>query len=219
MFAAPRIVILTAGASRRLGQPKALVDLPGGAPVVRLTLAARTASAATGHPEDPLVVTGCHHAEIRAALAEALGDDFREALLVHNTGWEAGRTGGLALARGTARGRDLCILPVDHPRISAALLVELFAEWRRHDTPGRGWLAPGFTGAVDDGAGPRPGHPIVVGAELAAELPGLSPDQPLRDLRAAAQPLWMLPTADPAVLENLDRPGDLERIRRADQAS
>ncbi|MDF1800735.1 MAG: NTP transferase domain-containing protein [Planctomycetota bacterium] len=217
MPATPRILVLTAGASRRLGQPKALVDLPGGAPVVRLVQAALEASAASGNAEAPLVVTGCHHVEIRAALAAGLGQGFVEGLMVHNTAWEAGRTGGLALAASLAPGRDLCILPVDHPRIGARLLLELFGEWRRRGAPERGWLAPGFGEVPGSEAGLRPGHPIVIGAKLAAELQELTADQPLRDLRRRADPLWMLPTQDPAVLENLDRPGDLEQIRRADR--
>ncbi len=203
----PRVVILAAGASRRLGEPKALVDLPGGRPVTRLVRAAREACG-----EDPLVITGAHHAEITAALAADLGDAAPASLF--NPGWQAGRTGGLLLASRHAPGRDLCVLPVDHPRVDAALLTAIFDEWAAAGAPPRGWLAPGH--ASRKGDSPRPGHPIVIGRELAAGLESFGPDRPLRDLRATAEPLWLLPTDEVCVLENLDRPADLEEIRRAD---
>ena len=204
----PRAVVLAAGASRRLGEPKALVDLPGGRPVVRLVRAAR---AATG--EDPLVVTGAHHAGIAACLAAELDAAH---LCLHNPDWAGGRTGGLALAADRAPGRDLLVLAVDQPRVDAALLGVLLEAWRVAGAPPTGWLAPGYVPAGEPGqptADPRPGHPILLGAGLACRLAALDADRPLRDLRAGADPLWMVATNDPAVLDDLDTPDDLSALR------
>ena len=204
----PRVVILAAGASRRLGEPKALVDLPRGTPVVRLV---RAATEATG--ERPLVVTGAHHAEIDAALASALGSEAPECTF--NPDWDAGRTGGLQRAARLARGRDLCVLPVDHPRVSLGVLRRLLAAWAKAGAPEGGWMAPGFI--ETPGAEPRPGHPVVIGRALLAELATFTPDRPLRDLRAAASPVWMGETDEVVVIENLDTPEDLAAIRAADR--
>ena len=51
-------VILAAGASRRLGEPKALADLGGRSVIQRLVEVLGELPAA------PLVITGHHHAEI-----------------------------------------------------------------------------------------------------------------------------------------------------------
>jgi len=164
-----------------------------------------------------LVVTGAHHGEIALALAEELGASRSADVLRPNPAWAAGRTGGVVLAARCAQGRDLCVLPVDHPRVGAARLRELFHAWSSAGSPERGWLAPGFrpVGASEDEP-PRPGHPIVLGRALVTALEAFPPDRPLRDLRAGADPVWMTPTDDIAVVENLDHPEDLEEIRRAD---
>ena len=61
----PALVVLAAGASRRLGECKALVDLNGSSPLERLLRAGGPAS------HGPvLVVTGAHHGEIAEALAQ-----------------------------------------------------------------------------------------------------------------------------------------------------
>ncbi len=217
----PRVVILAAGASRRLGQPKALVELPGGRPVTRLVAAARAAG-----DEHPLVVAGAHFAEIEVELRRALRASTPiEAC--HNLAWERGRTGSLVVAAERTGAVDLCVLPVDHPRIDSALLTALFAAWEEAGSPPLGWLAPGFRAAhPEDTQSPeatlRPGHPVVIGAQLVARLladPETWSTRPLFELRQAATPLWMLPTRDVAVVENLDRPEDLEVIRARDMAA
>lgn len=210
----PSIVILAAGASSRLGQPKALVELPGGLPIVRLVKASLLAS---GHT--PVVVTGAHHEAIQNALESAfengplLGDSVR---VCRNTNWKTGRTGSLIAAAAMTGQVDLCVLPVDHPRISSASLEALLAEWAHAGSPAKGWLAPGCGNPM------RPGHPVVIGRGLIGLL--LSSietwsQRPLHDLRKLSETLWMLPTKEISVLENLDRPEDLERIRRRDQSS
>jgi len=205
-MARPRVVILSAGASRRLGQPKALAQLPGGQPLFRLI---RAATQATGVA--PIVVTGAHHGKIAEALSTT--PDAAHALVCYNPNWANGRTGSLICAAELAGPHDVCVLPVDHPRIGTELLDALFEEWERKASPANGWLAPA------SGDPPKPGHPIVIGRDLIASLlaqketwQGL----PLSQLRAQAAPLWMLPTDDATIHENLDRPSDLEALRAID---
>jgi len=188
-------ILLAAGASRRLGRCKALVDLGGRSVLEGLAEAAGGFGALA-----PLVVAGADGAAIEAALPGGC-----ELLL--NTDWAAGRTGSLALAARRRPGLDLAILPVDVPRIGWDLCRALAEAWRARGSPPTGWLAPRHRG--------RFGHPVLVGRDLARGLGELGPDQPLSDLRRGARPLFHVESECRAVLENLDSPRDLAAIRGA----
>lgn len=189
----PALILLAAGASRRLGEPKALARIGGRTVLERLLAAGAGLDAAP-----PILVTGAHHAELAAAAPPGLE-------LLHNPRWSAGRTGGLALAMALRPGRDLCIAPADTPLVAAATFAALAAAWEAAGAPANGWLSPRHAG--------RHGHPVLIGAGLAAGLPSLPPDEPLRTLRDRAAPLFDLEVPDPAVLDDLDTPTDLERLR------
>lgn len=194
----PALVVLAAGASTRLGRAKALVPIaPDGRTALARLLAA---GVALGDPS-PLVVVGAHAREIAASLAEAPHVE----LLVH-ANWAAGRTGSLQAALARRAERDLCIAPVDVPDVPAGVFAALADRWSDLGRPARGWLAPEFHG--------RFGHPIVVGRALLAELKAFPPDRPLRDLRALAAPLSALSVSAREVLDDVDTPGDLARLRR-----
>ena len=200
------LVILAAGASRRLGTCKALVSLGGRTALERL-LAAGTA---LGSGPPPLVVTGAHRAELHASLV-AMGT-APAVELVHNPAWDRGRTGSVLLASRLRPGSALCLAPVDVPRVPAEVFAALAAGWRRAGAPPRGWLAP----RADGGRG-RYGHPVLAGPELLAEALGgagaVGPDTPLRALRDRATPLLSVPVSGKEVLEDLDTGSDLARIR------
>lgn len=193
----PALVILAAGASSRLGECKALVDLGGRNPLQRL----QDAAAVLGDKE-PIVVTGAHAKEIALAAPRSL------ALLV-NPDWQAGRTGGIALACRARPNRDLVLAPVDTPLVGAEVFSALLDSWLAAGAPARGWLGP----SIECEGRTRSGHPIVLGRELAAEIAQLDPDTPLRDLRPRAEPLWLTPVADAAILDDLDTPQDLAALR------
>ena len=225
---AQRLVLLAAGASSRLGQPKALAPLPQGTPLERLLRAMHWAQVSS---EAPLLITGRHDAEIRAALC---GLPAVEQPNCHfNPDWATGRTTSILTAARHATDRDLLIAPVDHPRISSRLLHALCAEWQQRGAPARGWLAPGSAladppnklrkSSSTDAGTLRAGHPIVVGRDLIAVLLSAAASwstRPLRDLRALADPLWMWPVLDTldalAIHENLDTPADLAALTRRD---
>ena len=57
------------------------------------------------------------------------------------------------------------------------------------------------------------GHPVVVGRALAQKALELAPDAPLRGLRQSARPLWSLAVPSAAILDDLDTPEDLARLR------
>jgi CTP:molybdopterin cytidylyltransferase MocA len=198
---APALVILAAGASTRLGQHKALVDLRGEPAIAHLL----RAGGALRDPA-PLVITGADEGAIGRAL-QALGDgDPPTPELVHNPNWSEGRGSGLKLAASLRVGRDLCVAPVDCPLVGSQVFAALAHAWAEAGRPATGWLGPRL--------GPDPsaphGHPILLGRGLLSEWDGR---ESLRDLRQRALPLLSVAVEDPAILDNLDRPADLERLR------
>lgn len=203
----PRLVVLAAGASSRLGQPKALAALPGGAPLDRIL-------GAWPNKDLPAwVVTGCHHAEI----SEAVLRGHPQEQILHNPNWALGRTGSLQVAIGHLPGQDLLIAPVDCPRPPRRVFEALLSHWNAADSPAFGWCAP-FLLDADTGKNCY-GHPILIGRGLAARALNMGPDMPLRALRSDAQPLLGVQVQDREILEDLDTPEDLEKLMRGDWQS
>jgi CTP:molybdopterin cytidylyltransferase MocA len=195
-----RLVVLCAGASARLGQPKALAAL-GPAPEDRALLRLLSAARALGDP-NPLVVSGAEHERLCALLPAGVE-------CVRNEAWRAGRTGSLQHALAHRPGADVCLAPIDVPRVPAEVFAALAQAWHAHGAPEEGWLAPW----VPHPEGPRHGHPVVIGRALLAHLKDFPPDRPLRALRALARPRLELEVASATILDDLDTPADLERLR------
>jgi len=196
----PALVVLAAGASTRLGEVKALArlaDRPGGT-ALELLLAA---GAALGDAR-ALVVTGREHAAIAAGAPPGVE-------VQPNERWRAGRTGSVRCAVLHRPERDLCLAPVDVPLVPAEVFAALAAEWSHRGAPARGWLGPCV---LQDGAR-RFGHPVILGRELARLLKGFPAARPLAALRAQAQPLLALEVTSAAILDDLDSPEDLARLR------
>jgi len=210
--AAPVVVVLAAGASERLGTPKALVRLRDHAPGTPLELLITAARAAF---EDVLVVSGAEHDALVAAVAaakvgtEAAGSAVGTIDVVRNPIWSAGRTGSVLAAHEARRGRDLCIAPVDVPLVSADVFRTLAAAWMESGTPANGWLAP----HLGTGKDARYGHPVLLGRELLARLDRDRLDRPLWELRGLAAPLLGVRVEDAGILDDLDTQEDLESLR------
>jgi molybdenum cofactor cytidylyltransferase len=201
------LVVLAAGASSRLGTCKALVDLAGATPLARLLAAGRGVLAPDGAPR-PLVVTGADHDAIARAAPTSVD-------VLANPDWSAGRLGGVAHAAQARADSDLCLAPVDVPLVPAEVFAALRSAWIAAGSPPRGWLAPCVARAGATGDASRAyGHPIVIGRELAARAGKLGKNVPLRELRALAVPLLSILVDSTTILDDLDDPADLERLRR-----
>jgi CTP:molybdopterin cytidylyltransferase MocA len=196
----PALVILAAGESRRLGQCKALVPI---APECPLELLVRAGACLDDAP--PLVIAGAD----RDAIARALPSG---AEIAFNPQWAASRTAGVRVAAELRPGFDLCVAPVDVPLVPSAVFESLLAAWRERGAPSRGWLAPSYA-PPSAPENLSHGHPIVIGHDLAPALAALEPDAPLRALRAMADPVWSVAVLDDAILDDLDTPEDLARMR------
>ncbi len=180
-------LILAAGASTRLGQPKQLVEL-GGEPLLRR--AVRTAMGAGLAPV--VVVLGASAAQILAAC------DLREAWVVVNSGWSDGMASsircGMELVRTFDRLRGVVVMTCDMPAVTPSHLQALAGT--RDEA-----VASSYIG--------RHGVPAYFAANLFPPLLSLDGDQGARTL-LADRPAIDLSEGD----LDVDTPESLARARR-----
>lgn len=191
------VAILAAGESRRMGNPKALLDYRGKTFVEHLVEVTR-------HPRvDPVrVVLGAKADEIRARV------NVDPASIVVNSEWQSGQLSSIqaairSLPEGATEGLMLC--PVDHPIVTRDLVAELIAAF---DASKKSIVLPTYKG--------RRGHPVIFRASLYSELLAASPAIGAREV------VWKhpddiaeIPSAEEGVIINLDDPAAYqEAIRR-----
>ena len=188
-------ILLAAGASRRMGSPKPLLDW-GGQPLVIAELGTLEAAGI----EDPIVVLGAHAQAVRHALGA------RARLTVFNAQWPSGRatslaTGAATLLRRAQRPEAVIVQNVDQPT-RPEILQRLLEE-----------LAGGDAEAVQPERDGHGGHPVVLRGSLLEAL--AAADEASEGLRGvlAAHPPQRVPIDDPIVRIDLDTPDDLERAR------
>jgi molybdenum cofactor cytidylyltransferase len=187
----PPIVLLAAGASRRLGTPKQLLRL-GGEPLVH-----RAARIALEAGDRVLVVGGHRWPEV----ARALEDLPVERL--YNPQWEEGMASSLRAAVAALGGpgaavRGALFLVCDQPRLEASLLSSLL-EAHRQDP--EALVACLYGGTV--------GIPALVPRRCFGALAALAGDQGARALLRAG-PVTGIPF--PGGELDLDRPEDLAAL-------
>jgi molybdenum cofactor cytidylyltransferase len=187
-------VILAAGASRRMGQPKALVPYQG------LTFVGHLV-AATRHPRVGLtrIVLG--------AGAEAIQRKLRlePDCFVVNPDWEEGgqlssiHTGIRSLPPGKTEGMILC--PVDHPLVSIHLIAQLI---ERFDSTKKAIVLPCHNA--------RRGHPVIFRSTLYDDLLNAPPEV------GARQVVWdhtddlsEVATEEEGVILNLNDPDTMRK--------
>ena len=186
-------VVTAAGASTRMGEPKARLSWRG-VSFVRHAVAQAQAAGVSAC----VVVQG----------ATALDDlDLGPAQLVAHPGWEAGPLSTLQAGLGALRRPDdagVLVLTVDRPHVRPATVRALAACFR--DEPTQLWQ-PRHGGVH--------GHPIVYPADLVARLMALPPNATAREVVHApdVRPRRaFMDTDDPAVVDNIDRPEDYARL-------
>ncbi len=176
--------LLAAGASTRMGAPKALATLEGEA------FASRVVDALTdGGCARVLVVVAEPHGE---AIARAL--DGR-ATVVWNPSPEAGQIGSLqrAVEATDAGCGGLVVALVDQPRVRAATVAALL---RAHADGGARWVRPRFDG--------RHGHPYLVDRALFAALGAAGGSEGARPVLRAVRDPASVDVDDPGILDDVD---------------
>lgn len=183
-------VVLAAGASTRMGQPKLLLPL-GGEPLVRRV--AREVLAA-GYDE-VLVVAGYEHERTVTALA---GMDVRHVI---NSEYETGMGSSFRTAVGALTGSDAAMFALaDQPLLTAAEYRRLLDTYRSH---------PGGIVRVRYGEVTAPPH--LFASRFFPELAQLEHGaRPVLQKHAADTIVLQL---DPELLLDVDTPEDYERAK------
>lgn len=133
------IIIMAAGASRRLGQPKQLIHAHG------QSLLAGTAQVALATDIRPvIVVLGAHADAIEPTIPR------EEVTCVHNTHWQEGMASSLRMGLRTILQSNPCIeaailMVCDQPYVHAGLLLQL---QQRHLETGLPAIACSYAGRV-----------------------------------------------------------------------
>jgi CTP:molybdopterin cytidylyltransferase MocA len=194
-------IILAAGASRRMGSPKPLLDW-GGEPLVIAEI--RTLEEAG--IDYVVVVLGARAQQVRTELG-VMG-----ARTIFNAQWPQGRStslvaGARALLERAETPQAVVIQNVDQP--TRADIVTRLLEERAHGDDAA--VQPEFEG--------HGGHPVIMTGALLPELAAV--EEATLGLRAIleAHPPRRIPFDDPLVRIDLDTPEDLERSRAQIEAA
>lgn len=183
-------LLLAAGASSRMGRPKALLPTVDGRPLA-IWQADRLRAAGCG---EVLIVIGCHAADLRAGLA---GET-----LVEQIAWARGRAGSLqAGLRARPDAAGWLVLPVDNVGIRTATLRALLAAVQAADF------------AVRPCCGGEAGRAVWLGPAAAQVLAAAAPDARVDDLLRPRE--RRLAVDDPGVISNINTPAEWAAVRSA----
>jgi molybdenum cofactor cytidylyltransferase len=190
-------VILSGGASRRMGTPKALLPYHGGTFLEHLLKV-------TDHPRIGWrrVVLGADAGAIVA------GAQFRADEVVINKNWEEGQLSSIqAGVRSLPDGTDgVLLFLIDHPLISRELVGEL-AE--RFYESSKAIVLPVYKG--------RRGHPVIFASRLYEELLSAPLESGARAVVwAHSEEVCEMATIEEGCVLNLNDPDALAKIREGD---
>jgi len=176
-------IILAAGASSRMGTPKALLDYRGETFLARLIRVLDTVC-------DPVIVAlGYHAEEIRAS-------PHGHAQFAVNPDPSRGQLSSLqtALAEVPAAAEGFLFLPVDCPAAEPETVRQIVDAFHSRAEL---FVIPRHEG--------RRGHPVCARRELIAEFLALPPTAQARQV-VRRHPAHYLDTSDPGVLSDIDDP-------------
>jgi len=189
-------VILSGGASRRMGSPKALLPYQG-----RPFLEHLLEVTIHGKIGARRVVLGKDADSISSAVPLAAEE------IVINERWEEGQLSSIQAAiRSFPSGTDGMILSlIDHPLISGALINDLIEEFYSSQPSGQTRIVlPTFRG--------QRGHPVIFSASLYQELLTAPLDKGARAVVwAHAAEIVEMPTTEQGCVLNLNDPETLQR--------
>ncbi|HEY7444720.1 MAG TPA: nucleotidyltransferase family protein [Vicinamibacterales bacterium] len=190
-------IVLAAGASTRMGRPKALLPLGGETFLSRIVKTLRDAEV-----DDLLVVIGHEGAMITASLAP-LAFPVR---VVENPDYSRGQLSSLqAGLRAADRPgvRGVLVTLVDLPLISSSTVRAVLDAYRRHPTAA-------IVRPVD---GNRHGHPVVFDRQLFIELRAGDPAIGAKPIvQAHREAIVGVPVTDEGAFVDIDTPDEYERL-------
>jgi len=191
-------IVLAAGEGKRAGGVKALLTLGGRTFLDRVVTAMREAGC-----ENVIVVGGADGARVEAE-ASRLAAGF-----VLNEQWSKGQFSSLrAAANALPAGTAALVALVDHPAVKTGTYRALLGA---HAGSPSSIVIP----VREDGPAGRParGHPVIIPAELLAEIAGTPDGVTLRDLiHGNAGRVLEVPVDDAGVLKDVDTAEDLRAV-------
>lgn len=196
-------IVPAAGLSRRMGQPKLVMDVAGRTVIDRLL-------ATLSHPSVLETVIVIRRSDVE--LAEAIN-----ALALRNVHLVQPEVDPPDMRRSVQHGIDAIrnrhspalhdawlLIPADHPILDRQVLVELIDAWRTTDEE---ILIPQHDG--------RNGHPAFFRWSIADRLPEIPDDKGLNWLQMLdGIRIRKLPVDSDSILFDMDTPGDYKRILR-----
>jgi molybdenum cofactor cytidylyltransferase len=191
-------VVLAAGRSARMGNPKALLDFRGRPFVVAVLEALEAIDL-----KHRVVVLGTDAGRIRPQIAG------HQCLVVENLDPETEQIGSLRLALAALEGvrpTGLLVWPVDIPHVRVTTVERLIDAFER---TGAAVVLPTF--------GARRGHPVIWSAALFNELQtsaAASREGARAVLHRHEKVVGEVGVDDPAVIDDIDTPEDYERLIR-----
>ena len=186
-------VILSGGASRRMGSPKALVSYQG-RPFLEHLLSV------TNHPAIGVrrVVLGPDAEAIAKGIALAADE------IVINHDWEKGQLSSIhaAMRRLPPNTEGMLLCPVDHPLVSASLVSSLIDAFLASRAP---VVVPSYQG--------RRGHPVIFSAAVYDELLNAPMEQGARAVVWAHKgEVCEVATTEEGCVLNLNDPNALAKL-------
>jgi molybdenum cofactor cytidylyltransferase len=211
-----RAIVLAAGASSRMGQAKAA--LPFGQ-TGETVLARVVRTLLRGGAPDVTVVAGAHIDAVRMATPAfaqtRAGTPFGPRVrVIEHAGWQQGQLSSLRAGLDAIDDPLLeaaLVTLVDVPLVLPATVAAVIAEWRR---TGAAIVRPADPSPSLRAGGGRHGHPVMFDRSVFADLRAA-------DLSVGAKAVFAkhrvlnVEVNDPGAFEDIDTPGEYERILRS----
>jgi molybdenum cofactor cytidylyltransferase len=189
-------LVLAAGASTRMGQPKATLQLPGGHTFLSRVIATLVAG---GLPR-VVVVTGAHDMDRLPWSGRR-----RRVEIVENPDWPRGQLSSLVTGLDYLSSPDLegvLVALVDVPLVSPNTVRRVADAWRRTRAP-----------VVRPVMGARHGHPVVFDSAVFDELRASDPALGAKPVvRRHAAAIVNVEVEDPGAFRDVDTPEEYRRL-------
>jgi molybdenum cofactor cytidylyltransferase len=190
-------IILAAGASTRIGRPKALLPVARGGDTFVARLLGTFTGAGVG---DVIVVIGAHAERVRDALTHLP----TLARIVENREYERGQLSSLVAALDVVDRpgvRAVLAMPVDMPLVTSTTVRAVVDAYRAARRP-----------IVRPVVGDRHGHPVLFDRSVFGDLRSADLSRGARAVIAAHLPdVLDVPVEDAGAIQDIDTPEDYER--------
>lgn len=191
-------LILAAGASRRMGTPKALLEFEGE------TFADRLIGLLAAHCSPVIVVLGHDAGTIRSGIRRA-----GEVTFAVNSDPSRGMLSSLqcGLASVASEAEGVLFTPVDHPAVKASTVEAIAGAFQRRSKD---------TLLAIPTCGGRHGHPVCLASEVATEILALPPAAQARDvIHRRRDRTHYVEVDDPGIFQDADDPEAYRRLLKA----